>query len=312
MNLKECEILIQSLEAEKAKAENMDPSYYAEIDAQILRIQEETYKNLEAWDRVYLARHSERPKAQDYIALLFPDFMELHGDRGVRDDKALIGGLATFEGQAVTVLAQAKGKNTEENLERNFGMCSPEGYRKALRLAKQAEKFKRPIINLVDTSGAFPGKEAEERGQAEAIAKCLEVFSTLEVPIISIVIGEGGSGGALALSVADRLAMLENAVYSILSPEGFASILWKDASLAKEAAKQMKLTSYDLLGKKVIDAIIKEPLGGAQKDVKEVANSMHIYIRDELKQLQKLKTKDLIEKRYEKYRRMGSEAYEES
>ncbi len=312
MNLKECEILIQSLEAEKAKADNMDPSYYEEIDAQILRIQEETYKNLKAWDRVYLARHADRPKAHDYIALLFPDFMELHGDRGVRDDQALIGGLATFDGKAVTVLAQAKGKNTEENLVRNFGMSSPEGYRKALRLAKQAEKFNRPIINLVDTSGAFPGKEAEERGQAEAIAKCLEVFSSLQVPIISIVIGEGGSGGALALSVADRLAMLENSIYSILSPEGFASILWKDASRAKEAAEHMKLTSYDLLSKKVIDAIIKEPLGGAQKDVQEVAKSMEQYIREELAVLSKMKRKDLLEKRYEKYRRMGSDTYEKS
>jgi len=306
MNLRECEILIKSLEAEKAKINDANTTYYDELNAQIKRIQEDTYNHLSAWDRVYLARQFDRPKAQDYIELLFDNFYELHGDRGVRDDKALIGGIAYFEGVPVTVLAQAKGKTTQDNIERNFGMMNPEGYRKALRLAKQAEKFKRPIINLVDTSGAFPGKEAEERGQAQAIAECLSLFSNLEVPIISIVIGEGGSGGALALSVGDRLAMLENSIYSILSPEGFASILWKDDSLAQKAAEVMKLTSYDLLSKKVIDAIIKEPLGGAQKDIAYVAQNMRTYITEELKDLRKLKTKDLLEKRYIKFRNIGA------
>lgn len=306
MNLRECEILIKSLEAEKAKIEDVNTTYYDELDAQIKRIQRETYNNLSAWDRVYLARHADRPKAQDYIELLFDNFYELHGDRGVRDDKALIGGIAYFDGIPVTVLAQAKGKTTQDNIERNFGMMNPEGYRKALRLAKQAEKFNRPIINIVDTSGAFPGKEAEERGQAEAIADCLYTFSNLEVPIISIVIGEGGSGGALALSVADRLAMLENAIYSILSPEGFASILWKDEGRAQEAAEVMKLTSYDLLSKKVIDAIIKEPLGGAQECIEYVVENMKTYISQELKDLRKMKTKDLVDKRYTKFRKIGT------
>lgn len=305
MNLKECEILVKSLEAEKAKMENVNNEYYDEINSQIERIQQEVYANLSAWDRVYLARHADRPKAQDYIERLFDNFYELHGDRGVRDDQALIGGIGYFNGIPVTVLAQAKGKTTKENINRNFGMMNPEGYRKALRLAKQAEKFSRPIINIVDTSGAFPGREAEERGQAEAIAQCLFTFSNLEVPIITIVIGEGGSGGALALSVADRIGMLENAVYSILSPEGFASILWKDDSRAPQAAEMMKLTSYDLLEKQVIDAIIKEPLGGAQKSVDFVASNIRTYIEEELKGLMKLKTKDLVEKRYAKFRKMG-------
>lgn len=305
MNLRECEILIKSLEAEKAKIENVNTTYYDELDAQIKRIQKETYSNLSAWDRVYLARHADRPKAQDYLPLLFDNFYELHGDRGVRDDKALIGGIAYFKGIPVTVLAQAKGKTTKENIERNFGMMNPEGYRKALRLAKQAEKFGRPIINIVDTSGAFPGKEAEERGQAEAIAQCLYTFSALEVPIISIVISEGGSGGALALSVGDRIAMLENAIYSILSPEGFASILWKDESRAQEAAEVMKLTSYDLLSKKIIDAIIKEPFGGAQQCIEYVAENLETYIEEELAVLMKMKTKDMLEKRYTKFRQIG-------
>lgn len=305
MNLRECEILVKSLEAEKAKMENVNSEYYDEINSQIERIQQEVYANLSAWDRVYLARHADRPKAQDYIERLFDNFYELHGDRGVRDDQALIGGIGYFNGIPVTVLAQAKGKTTKENIDRNFGMMNPEGYRKALRLAKQAEKFNRPIINIVDTSGAFPGREAEERGQAEAIAQCLFTFSNLEVPIITIVIGEGGSGGALALSVADRIGMLENAVYSILSPEGFASILWKDDSRAPQAAEMMKLTSYDLLEKQVIDAIIKEPLGGAQKSVDFVASNIRTYIEEELKGLMKLKTKDLVEKRYAKFRKMG-------
>lgn len=306
MNIKECEILINNLKAEKAKIDDVNSDYYDEIDEQISRIRKETYSHLSAWDRVYMARHPDRPKAGDYINLLFDNFYELHGDRGVKDDHALIGGIAYFNKRPVTVLAQAKGKTTKENIDRNFGMMNPEGYRKALRLAGQAEKFNRPIINIIDTSGAYPGKEAEERGQAEAIAKCLYTFSNLKVPIISIVIGEGGSGGALALSVADRIAMLENAVYSILSPEGFASILWKDDSRAPEAAEVMKLTSYDLLEKKIIDKIINEPLGGAQECIEYVSDKIKIYIETELNELTKMKTKDMIEKRYKKFREIGT------
>lgn len=305
MNLKECEILIKSLEAEKARVEEGNTKYYEELDAEIKRVQKETYENLSAWDRVYLARHADRPKAQDYIELLFNDFYEMHGDRKYGDDAAIIGGIATFKGVPVTVIAQSKGKTLEENLKKNFGMVNPEGYRKAIRLAKQAEKFHRPIITLVDTSGAYPGKEAEERGQAQAIAECLFEFSNLKTPVICIVLSEGGSGGALALSIGDRIVMLENAIYSILSPEGFASILWKDDSRVKEAAEVMKLTSFDLLEKGIIDAIVKEPLGGAQKCIELVVNQLEQYISEELNNLMKKKEKTLLDERYVKYRKIG-------
>lgn len=305
MNLKECEILIKSLEAEKARVEEGNTKYYEELDAEIKRVQKETYENLSAWDRVYLARHADRPKAQDYIELLFNDFYEMHGDRKYGDDAAIIGGIATFKGMPVTVIAQSKGKTLEENLKKNFGMVNPEGYRKAIRLAKQAEKFHRPIITLVDTSGAYPGKGAEERGQAQAIAECLFEFSNLKTPVICVVLSEGGSGGALALSIGDRIVMLENAIYSILSPEGFASILWKDDSRVKEAAEVMKLTSFDLLEKGIIDAIVKEPLGGAQKCIELVVNQLEQYICEELNNLMKKKEKTLLDERYVKYRKIG-------
>lgn len=305
MNLKECEILIKSLEAEKARVEEGNTKYYEELDAEIKRVQKETYENLSAWDRVYLARHADRPKAQDYIELLFNDFYEMHGDRKYGDDAAIIGGIATFKGMPVTVIAQSKGKTLEENLKKNFGMVNPEGYRKAIRLAKQAEKFHRPIITLVDTSGAYPGKGAEERGQAQAIAECLFEFSNLKTPVICVVLSEGGSGGALALSIGDRIVMLENAIYSILSPEGFASILWKDDSRVKEAAEVMKLTSFDLLEKGIIDAIVKEPLGGAQKCIELVVNQLEQYISEELNNLMKKKEKTLLDERYVKYRKIG-------
>lgn len=214
-----------------------------------------------AWDRVILARKTDRPKALDYINSIFEDFIELHGDRNFADDKAIVGGIATFEGRPVTVIGEQKGKKAKENLERNFGMPNPEGYRKALRLMKQAEKFNRPIITFIDTPGAYPGMGAEERGQGEAIARNMYEMSKLRVPIICIVIGEGSSGGALAIAVGDKIVMLENAIYSILSPEGFASILYKDASKAKEAAEDMKATAEDLKKFGIIDKIIKEPEG---------------------------------------------------
>lgn len=214
-----------------------------------------------AWDRVILARKTDRPKALDYINSIFEDFIELHGDRNFADDKAIVGGIATFEGRPVTVIGEQKGKKAKENLERNFGMPNPEGYRKALRLMKQAEKFNRPIITFIDTPGAYPGMGAEERGQGEAIARNMYEMSKLRVPINCIVIGEGSSGGALAIAVGDKIVMLENAIYSILSPEGFASILYKDASKAKEAAEDMKATAEDLKKFGIIDKIIKEPEG---------------------------------------------------
>ncbi len=305
MNIRECEIKIRELEAKKAALEPASMDEYDIINKEILKLKKEAYNNLEPWDRVYLARHQDRPKATDYISLLFENFYELHGDRLFADDKALIGGIGMFNGVPVTVLAQAKGKTLEENLKRNFGMMNPEGYRKAMRLAKEAEKFHRPIINIVDTAGAYPGKGAEERGQAEAIAKCLYEFSNIKTPVISIVISEGGSGGALALSVADRIVMLEDAIYSVLSPEGFASILWKDESRAEEASKYMKLTSFDLYERRVIDHIIKEPLGGAQNGLEYVAAQVAVYIKKELSELTNKKDRQLIRERYLKYRKIG-------
>ena len=252
-----------------------------------------------------IARHPSRPKASDFIEGLFDHFYELHGDRRYGDDQAIIGGIGCFHSMAVTVIAQAKGKTLEENLNRHFGMCNPEGYRKALRLAKQAEKFHRPIITFVDTAGAYPGIEAEERGQAQAIAESLYVFSDLKTPVICVVLSEGESGGALALSVADRICMLENAIYSVLSPEGFASILWKDDSRVQEAAEVMKLTSYDLYEKGIVDHLVKEPTGGMQNDLKLVLDNIDQYLQKELDILTHTKEKDLLEKRYHKFRKMG-------
>lgn len=260
---------------------------------------------LTAWERVGIARQTDRPKSQDFIKELFNEFHEFAGDRLFGDDKAIIGGIGSFHGIPVTIIAESKGKSLEENLKKNFGMVSPEGYRKAIRLAKQAEKFNRPIITFVDTAGAYPGKGAEERGQASAIAECLYTFSDLKVPVIAVVISEGGSGGALALSVADRIVMFENAIYSILSPEGFASILWKDATRAKEASEVMKLTSFDLYEKEITDKIIAEPEGGIQKGMEDAVRELDEYLIKELKTLKAMKTEVLLENRYNKYRRIG-------
>ena len=259
---------------------------------------------LTAWDKVTLARELERPKALDYINSIFEDFIELHGDRAFGDDKSIIAGIATLEGKPVTVIGEQKGKNARENIERNFGMPNPEGYRKALRLMKQAQKFKRPIITFIDTPGAYPGMGAEERGQGEAIARNIMEMSRLKVPIICIVIGEGSSGGALAIAVGDKIVMLENAIYSILSPEGFASILYKDSSKAKEAANDMKATAGDLKKLKVIDEIIKEPKDGAQNDFDKVVKDIKKYLIKNIKELEKLSSEELIEKRYQKFRKI--------
>lgn len=258
-----------------------------------------------AWEKVLIARDQNRPKANDFIPLLFQNFISLHGDRGFKDDKALIGGLAYFDSIPVTVLAQNKGKSIEENIRFNYAMMHPEGYRKAMRLASQAEKFNRPIITLVDTPGAYPGKEAEERGQASAIAHCLALFSTISVPVIAIVLSEGGSGGALALSVANKVIMLENAVYSIISPEGFASILYKDESKVKDAAEIMKLTAYDLKETGFVDSIIKEPIGGVQNDITTVSLRIKQQISTYLHECLKMKPDDLIKQRMSKFRNIG-------
>lgn len=260
---------------------------------------------LSEWDRVQLARHPERPTSLDYIQLIFQDFIELHGDRYYGDDHAIVGGIGMLSDLAVTIIAQQKGRTTEDNIFRNFGMPHPEGYRKALRLMKQAEKFGRPVICFVDTQGAFPGIGAEERGQAEAIAQNLMQMSQLKVPIISVVIGEGGSGGALALAVADKVYMLENSIYSILSPEGFATILWKDATRAPEAAEMMKLTAKKLRSEYLVDRVIPEPAGGAQNNVEFVASKIRRAIIQDLRGLVNKRTTQLLKERYDKYRVIG-------
>lgn len=259
---------------------------------------------LSAWDRVQISRMKDRPVASDYIGSLFTDFMEFHGDRYYADDRAIIGGIARFRGRPVTVIAQAKGTTTKENIERNFGMPSPDGYRKALRLMKQAEKFGRPVICFVDTPGAFCGLEAEERGQGEAIARNICEMSGLKVPVLSVIIGEGGSGGALAMATADEVWMLENSIYSILSPEGFASILWKDASLAEKAAKAMKLTSYDLYKAGFVETIIPEPETYTLDTMLDICENLDEMICAFLKEKMNLPTEELIEARYARFRRM--------
>ena len=258
----------------------------------------------EAWDRVQISRMKDRPVGSDYIHALFTDFMEFHGDRYYRDDRAIIGGIAYFHGMPVTVIAQEKGTNTKENIEHNFGMPSPDGYRKALRLMKQAEKFGRPVICFVDTPGAFCGLEAEERGQGEAIARNLFEMSGLTVPVLSIVIGEGGSGGALTMAVADEVWMLENSIYSILSPEGFASILWKDSSKAKEAAEVMKLTAGDLYELGMVEHVFLEPSHYTVQNLKEVTREMDEKIREFIGQYGALTAEEITERRYQRFRQM--------
>ena len=257
-----------------------------------------------AWEKVKIAREPDRPTALDYIENIFDDFIELHGDRYFKDDKSIVCGLGNIGKQNYTIVAEQKGRNTKENIERNFGMPNPEAYRKALRFMKQAEKFKRPIITFIDTKGAYPGLGAEERGQGEAIARNLMEMSDLKVPIIAIVIGEGSSGGALAIGVGDKILMLENAVYSILSPEGYASILWKNSTRAEEAAKKMKLTAEDLLELGVIDEVLKEPKGNAKQDVEKMSNIIKKKIIENTKELKKLDMDELTERRYQKFRNM--------
>lgn len=256
-------------------------------------------------EKVKIARHPERPGTADFIENLFTGFFEQRGDRLCGEDGSILGGIAWFHGRPVTVIGHRKGKNLEENLVCNFGMPSPEGYRKAQRLMRQAEKFGRPVITFVDTPGAYPGKEAEERGQGEAIAQCLALMSALEVPIISVITGEGGSGGALALAVANRILMLEHAVYSVLSPEGFASILWKDASRADEACGVMKLTAQDLRRDGIVQGVLREPEEGAHSNWKAVFRTVDAALSKELAALEKLRGPALVRQRYDMFRMMG-------
>ena len=275
------------------------------LEDKLEKVKKEVFENLTPWQRVQIARHPKRPYTLDYISLIMTDFAELHGDRAFADDKAIICGFAKVDGEKVVVIGHQKGRDTKENLMRNFGSAHPEGYRKAMRIMKLGEKFGHPIIIFIDTPGAYPGIGAEERGQAEAIAYNLMEMAKLKVPIIVVVIGEGGSGGALGIGIGNKICVLENAYYSVISPEGCAAILWKDRTKAPDAAKALKLTAQDLLNLGLIDEIIEEPLGGAHRNPEMTAQSVKACLKKYLKELSALTPEDLIEARYEKYRKMG-------
>ena len=307
-NLTEIEELENAVKELKNISKDKSIDVTEELKEAISKLEKLTRKEnskLTAWERLIIARNPKRPTALDYIDIIFDDFMELHGDRGYKDDEAIVCGLANIGKQNYTIIAEQKGRNTKENILRNFGMPNPESYRKAIRLMKQAEKFHRPVVTFIDTKGAYPGIGAEERGQGEAIARSMMEMANLKTPIICIVIGEGSSGGALAIGVGDKILMLENAVYSVLSPEGFASILWKDGSRAKEAAEKMKMTAGDLKKFGVIDKIIEEPIGGAEHDLPKVAEALKKEILNTTKILKKLPIDELVQARYQKFRNMG-------
>ena len=291
---------------EKARSQDIDLSSEIEaLEAKLLELRNRIYENLTPWQRVQIARHVSRPFMLDYLNDAFEDFCELHGDRVVGDDAAMPGGFAMLEGRRCVVIGHQKGRNTKENLERNFGSAHPEGYRKALRLMKLAEKFRIPVISLIDTPGAFPGIGAEERNIAEAIARNLREMMDLRTPILAVVLGEGGSGGALGIGVADRILMLENAYYSVISPEGCAAILWKHRKHAPEAAEAMKLTAEDLFGMGLVDKVIPEPAGGAHQEVRGAAASLKSALLAELESLDGLSEEELLEARYTKFRQAG-------
>lgn len=275
------------------------------IEKRVRQLQQSVYAGLTRWQKVQLARHAERPYTLDYIHSMITDFVELHGDRAFRDDKAVVGGLGRLGDQSVMLIGQQKGRDTKSNLYRNFGMSNPEGYRKGLRLMKLAEKFGRPVITLLDTPGAFPGLEAEERGQAEAIARNLFEMARLKVPIIVVIIGEGASGGALGLGIGDRILMLEYAWYSVISPESCSSILWRSWEYKEQAAEALQLTAPDLKKQGIIDVIVPEPLGGAHRDPQQMATILKDVLLAELKQLSRLKPEKLVERRIEKFSKMG-------
>lgn len=284
----------------------------ADLRSEIVRLEDrreklvnKIYSGLTRWQRVQLARHPQRPYSLDYIQRFSPDFLELHGDRHFGDDKSVVAGIGSIDGKHVAYVSQQKGKNTKDNLFRNFGMPSPEGYRKALRIMKLAKKFDRSVISLVDTPGAYPGIGAEERGQAEAIARNLMEMSVLSVPVLVVIIGEGASGGALGIGVGDRLIMLENTWFSVISPEGCASILWRDAGKAEQAADAMKVTARDLYEMGICDRIVKEPLGGAHRDYDAMARDLREVIVEELNELEKLPRDELVDRRLAKYERIG-------
>jgi acetyl-CoA carboxylase carboxyl transferase subunit alpha len=276
------------------------------LQGRLDNLRREIYRGLTPMQRVLVARHPRRPYTLDYLGTIFTDFIELHGDRLFRDDPAIVGGWARLDGQSVMVIGHQKGRDTKENLRRNFGMAHPEGYRKALRLMKLAAKFEAPVITLIDTPGAYPGLGAEERGQSEAIARNIIEMASLPTPIIAAVIGEGGSGGALALGVADRVLILENSVYSVISPEGCAAILWKDSSQRERAAEALKLTARDLLELKLVDEIIPEPEGGAHQDPETIGEALRASLIRHVKELRSVKPEKLVRRRAEKYASMGA------
>jgi acetyl-CoA carboxylase carboxyl transferase subunit alpha len=277
----------------------------AKLEERLARQQQRVYSSLTAWQRTQIARHPKRPHTLDLVNLLLEDWVELHGDRVFGDDKAIVGGLALFEGEPVVVIGHQKGRDTRENIARNFGMPHPEGYRKALRLMQLAGRFGKPVITFIDTPGAYPGLGAEERGQAEAIARNLREMAGLETPVICVITGEGGSGGALALGVGNRVLMLEYAIYSVISPEGCAAILWGEATKAPEAAEIMRVTAPDLLKLGVVDAIVPEPVGGAHRNWDAAAASLRAVLREQLGELRSKSEVELIEERQEKFRRIG-------
>jgi acetyl-CoA carboxylase carboxyl transferase subunit alpha len=302
----ELERKIEELRA-LATEENLEMREEIErLEKRASKLRRQVYDNLSRWQRVQLARHLKRPYTLDYISMMCDDFVELHGDRCYRDDVAVVGGLAEIGGRSVAIMGHQKGRDTKEKIRRNFGMPHPEGYRKALRIARLAAKFDMPIVSLVDTPGAYPGVGAEKRGQSEAIARNLREFSMLPVPIVVAIIGEGGSGGALAMAVGDRILMQENAIYSVISPEGCASILWRDASKACDAAEALKLTAPDLLGFGIIDGMVREPSGGAHRDPQAAARFLKESIVENLKQVEEKSGDELVRLRIEKFYEMGA------
>jgi acetyl-CoA carboxylase carboxyl transferase subunit alpha len=308
MDLSQLEKPVLELEAQ-IRAMEMDPSQTRErekLEKKLDKLKADLFTNLTDWQRAQLARHPKRPYTLDYLERICERFEELHGDRRFGDDAAIVAGMGWIEGNPVMIIGQQKGRDTKQKILRNFGMPKPEGYRKALRLMKLAEKFQRPVLCLIDTPGAYPGVDAEERGQAEAIARNLLEMAKLEVPVVAVVIGEGGSGGALALGVADRVLMMENAIYSVISPEGCASILWKDATQAPKAAAALKLTAPHLLDLGVIDGIVKEPLGGAHSNFDAAAAALKEAVVEAFSELSELSAEQLVEERYQKFARMGS------
>ncbi|MEO9967733.1 MAG: acetyl-CoA carboxylase carboxyltransferase subunit alpha [Reichenbachiella sp.] len=275
------------------------------LEKKIKSLKKETFDNLTRWQRVQLSRHPDRPYTLDYVYEITDEFIEIHGDRTVKDDKAMIGGLGSINGQSVMIIGQQKGRNTKDRQKRNFGMANPEGYRKALRLMKMAEKFNKPIVCLIDTPGAFPGLEAEERGQGEAIARNLKEMFMLKVPVICVIIGEGASGGALGIGIGDRVLMMENSWYSVISPENCSTILWRSWDYKEQAAEALKPTAKDMKGNGMVDGIIKEPLGGAHVDTSAAAKELKKVLLDNLKELNKISAEDRISQRIDKFGQMG-------